>query len=344
MRADYKELNADKRILVTGSAGFIGFHFSLALLKRGCKVTGFDNMNPYYDVRLKEERLRLLRQFDGFCFIRGDLADKQALEQVFAQEKPHMAVSLAAQAGVRNSITDPDSYIRSNIIGFYHVLECCRHYPVEHLVYASSSSVYGANSKVPYCVSDETDCPVSLYAATKKSDELMAYCYSRLYGIAATGLRFFTVYGPYGRPDMAYYKFADKIMRGEPIQIYNNGDMMRDFTYVDDIVAGMLNILPNVPLQEDGARHKIYNIGNHSPENLMDFIQILESCLGREAEKEFLPMQPGDVLKTYADVTQLMEDFDFCPHTPLREGLMKFASWYLAYRKKTLHLNEIVVE
>lgn len=331
MRAGYKELEAGKKVLVTGSAGFIGFHLCRSLLDCGCKVTGFDNMNDYYDVTLKEERLGILTGFGNFKFKKGDLADRSALEKVFSETKPDIVVNLAAQAGVRYSIDHPDTYIQSNIIGFYNVLECCRNYPVEHLVYASSSSVYGANEKVPFSVMDKTDSPVSLYAATKKSNELMAYCYSRLYGIPATGLRFFTVYGPFGRPDMACFKFADKIMRGEPIQIYNNGDMMRDFTYIDDIVKGVRNILPNPPLEERGVRHKVYNIGNHKPERLMDFIKTLEKCLGREAEKEFLPMQPGDVYQTYADITELAADFGFKPDTPMEEGLGKFVEWFMRF-------------
>lgn len=331
MRKDYQKLQPSEKILVTGSAGFIGYHLSEALLKHGCHVIGFDNMNPYYDVSLKEARLDLLKAYGHFHFVQGDLSDKQALEQIFTDEKPDIVVNLAAQAGVRYSIDHPDSYIQSNIIGFYNILECCRNHPVRHLVYASSSSVYGANKKVPFSTKDQTDHPVSLYAATKKSNELMAYCYSKLYQIPATGLRFFTVYGPMGRPDMAYFKFADKILRGEPIQVYNNGDMMRDFTYIDDIVKGIVNILPNMPLETDGVRHKVYNIGNNRPEKLMDFIETLERCLGKSAQKEFLPMQPGDVYQTFADISDLEEDFDFRPDTPIAVGLEKFACWYRSY-------------
>ncbi len=332
MRKDYKKLDPSTKILVTGSAGFIGYHLSRALLDYGCTVTGLDNLNPYYAVSLKETRLGMLRQSERFRFVQEDLSDRPALEQIFEKEQPDIVVNLAAQAGVRYSIDHPDSYIQSNILGFFNVLECCRHYPVKHLVYASSSSVYGANKKVPFSTDDQTDQPVSLYAATKKSNELMAYCYSRLYAIPATGLRFFTVYGPMGRPDMAYFKFAEKIMRGETIQVYNHGDMMRDFTYVDDIVKGISNILPNPPLETDGVRHKVYNIGNNHPVRLMDFIETLERCLGKTAQKEFLPMQPGDVYQTYADITDLEEDFDFRPDTPLETGILRFTDWFLSYR------------
>ncbi len=332
MRKDYKKLEPAEKIFVTGSAGFIGYHLCKALLDYGCQVVGLDNMNDYYDVALKETRLNLLAQYDNFHFFQKDLTDRKALEQVFADESPDIVVNLAAQAGVRYSIDFPDVYIQSNIIGFYNVLECCRYHPVKHLVYASSSSVYGTNKKIPFAVNDPTDHPVSLYAATKKSNELMAYCYGQLYGISATGLRFFTVYGPMGRPDMAYFKFAEKIMHDEPIQVYNHGDMMRDFTYVDDIIKGIINILPNAPLEEDGIRHKVYNIGNNHPVKLKDFIETLERCLGKTAKKEFLPMQAGDVYQTYADITQLEEDFEFRPDTPIEEGLKRFTDWFLSYR------------
>lgn len=332
MRKDYKKLEPAEKIFVTGSAGFIGYHLCKALLDYGCQVVGLDNMNDYYDVALKETRLNLLAQYDNFHFFQKDLTDRKALEQVFADESPDIVVNLAAQAGVRYSIDFPDVYIQSNIIGFYNVLECCRYHPVKHLVYASSSSVYGTNKKIPFAVNDPTDHPVSLYAATKKSNELMAYCYGQLYGISATGLRFFTVYGPMGRPDMAYFKFAEKIMHDEPIQVYNHGDMMRDFTYVDDIIKGIINILPNAPLEEDGIRHKVYNIGNNHPVKLKDFIETLERCLGKTAKKEFLPMQPGDVYQTYADITQLEDDFEFRPDTPIEEGLKRFTDWFLSYR------------
>lgn len=334
MLKDYKPLDRTKKILVTGGAGFIGFHFSKKLLEAGCRVVGFDNLNEYYDVKLKYDRLAILQEFEQFQFIKGDLADKNALEQLFEAERPDIVVNLGAQAGVRYSIENPETYMQSNMIGFFNVLECCRHYPVEHLVYASSSSVYGANKKIPFSTEDKVDNPVSLYAATKKSNELMAHCYSKLYGIPSTGLRFFTVYGPYGRPDMAYFSFTQKIMKGETIKVFNHGDMYRDFTYVDDIVAGMINILSNPPKEnENGVRYKIYNIGNNKPEKLMYFIETLEKCLGKEAKKEFYPMQPGDVYQTYADVTDLIEDFDFKPGTPIEEGLQKFAEWYREYYK-----------
>ena len=319
---------------ITGAAGFIGFYLSKRLLEAGANVIGLDNMNDYYEVSLKEERLRILNEMDGFTFIKGDLADKETVMSIFKEYQPEVVVNLAAQAGVRYSIDNPDAYIQSNLVGFFNILEGCRYYPVKHLVYASSSSVYGGNTKVPFCVEDQVDKPVSLYAATKKSNELMAYSYSKLYGIKLTGLRFFTVYGPMGRPDMAYFKFAKKIMNGEPIQIYNNGDMMRDFTYVDDIVTGIVNILDHAPKADElGACYKIYNIGNNKPEKLMDYISTLEKCLGREAKKEFLPMQPGDVYQTYADVSDLINDFDFKPNTSIEEGLGRFAEWFLSYYK-----------
>ena len=321
-----------KIILVTGGAGFIGYHLSKQLLEYDCTVIGYDNLNDYYEVQLKYDRLKDLEGREGYTFIKGDLADKETLGKLFQEYSFDIVVNLGAQAGVRYSIDNPDAYMSSNMVGFYNILECCRHYPVEHLVYASSSSVYGANKKVPFSVEDKVDYPVSLYAATKKSNELMAHCYSKLYGISATGLRFFTVYGPFGRPDMAYFKFAKKIMNGETIQIYNNGDMMRDFTYIDDIVKGIANILPNPPEEiETGAKYKVYNIGNNKPEKLMDYIQTLEKHLGREAKKEFLPMQPGDVYQTYADVSDLMHDFNFKPSTSIDEGLGKFVTWFKEY-------------
>lgn len=318
--------------LITGAAGFIGYHLSKRLLEAGARVVGYDNMNDYYDVSLKELRLSELEAFDGFSFVRGDLADKPMLDKVFAEYKPDVVVNLAAQAGVRYSIENPDAYIQSNIVGFANILECCRHNPVMHLIYASSSSVYGGNEKIPFSTDDTVDRPVSLYAATKKSNELMAYSYSKLYGMKTTGLRFFTVYGPMGRPDMAAYKFALKIMKDEPIQIYNHGNMERDFTYVDDIVTGIYNMLCNPPKPDSlGACYKIYNIGNHSPVKLMDFVNVLEKKLGKEAKKEFLPMQPGDVPRTFADVSELMKDFDFKPDTSIDEGLGRFADWFLKY-------------
>lgn len=322
-----------KKILVTGGAGFIGYHLSKKLLEKGYEVIGFDNMNDYYDPKLKEDRLADLKCKGGpYTFIKGDLADKEAVTGVFTAFHPDIVVNLAAQAGVRYSIDHPDSYIQSNIVGFFHILEACRHYPVENLLFASSSSVYGNQEKVPFSTDDFVDHPISLYAATKKSDELMAYTYAHLYKIPATGLRFFTVYGPFGRPDMAYFKFTNKIVRNETIQVYNNGDMLRDFTYVDDIVNGICCMLesPAKPNQ-DSDPYKVYNIGNNHPVRLMKFIEILEDAIGRKAKKEFLPMQPGDVYQTYADISELEKDFGFKPSTSLEEGLSHFAAWYKDY-------------
>lgn len=330
-------LDTTKRYLITGGAGFIGFYLSKALLEKGAEVVGLDNLNDYYEVSLKEERLAILRGLEGYRFVKADLSDKETVFRLFEEYRPQIVVNLAAQAGVRYSIDNPDAYIQSNIVGFFNILEACRHYPVEHLVFASSSSVYGGNKKVPFSTQDQVDRPVSLYAATKKSNELMAYSYSKLYQIPLTGLRFFTVYGPMGRPDMAYFKFAKKIMADEPIQIYNNGDMLRDFTYIDDIITGVENILCNPPsTDENGAAYKIYNIGNNKPEKLMDYIAVLEKCLGKEAKKEFLPMQPGDVYETYADVTDLMRDYSFKPSTTIEEGLSKFAEWFKNYYREEL--------
>ncbi len=344
MRADYKELDKTKTYLITGAAGFIGYFLAKRLLERGCRVIGIDNLNDYYDVSLKQARLAGLMQTDSgglFSFIKGDISDKDMVNTAFGEYKPHIVVNLAAQAGVRYSIDNPDAYIRSNIIGFFNILEACRHSnaqsSVGHLVYASSSSVYGANKKVPFSEDDFVDNPVSLYAVTKKSNELMAYTYSHLYNIPATGLRFFTVYGPMGRPDMAYFSFSQKIMKGEPIQIFNHGDMYRDFTYIDDIVTGVERILCNPPVVNDGVRHKIYNIGNNNPERLMYFIETLEKALSKVtgknivAEKEFLPMQPGDVPRTYASTAELERDFDFKPGTSIEEGLAKFAEWFVKW-------------
>lgn len=329
-----KQLDVNKKYFITGGAGFIGYYVSKSLLEKGARVIGFDNMNDYYDVSLKEARLAILKEFPGYTFIQGDLASSEDVNHVFRDAKPDIVLNLGAQAGVRYSIENPQAYVDSNLVGFFNILEACRHYPVEHLVYASSSSVYGGNEKVPFSVEDKVDCPESLYAATKKSNELMAHAYSKLYGIPATGLRFFTVYGPFGRPDMAYFKFANKIVKGEPIQIYNNGDMMRDFTYIDDIVHGIMNILGNAPEKnEKGVAYKVYNIGNNQPIKLMDFITTLEECLGMEAKKEYLPMQAGDVYQTYADVTDLMNDYGFKPNTTIKEGLTRFVEWYKEYYK-----------
>lgn len=332
-----------KCILVTGSSGFIGANLCKKLLEENndIRVIGIDNMNDYYDVALKEYRLNQLAKFENFTFIKGDISDKQLIDEVFRNYNFSVVVNLAAQAGVRYSITNPESYIQSNMIGFFNILEACRHScdngksGVGHLVYASSSSVYGLNKKVPYSTEDKVDNPVSLYAATKKSNELFAHAYSKLYGIPVTGLRFFTVYGPAGRPDMAYFKFTNKIVKGEPIQIYNNGDMKRDFTYIDDIVKGITAVMKKVPdITEDGVRYKVYNIGNSQPEDLLTFITTLEICLkeagviDKEVKKEFLPMQPGDVYQTYADISELEKDFEFRPTTTIKEGLGEFAKWY----------------
>lgn len=339
----------NKTILITGAAGFIGSFLSIKLVESvpSAKIIGIDCITDYYDVRLKEERLKMLSDKKGnFTFIKGDIADKAFLDKIFAEYKPAIVVNLAAQAGVRYSITNPESYIHSNIIGFYNILEACRstmesNNPVEHLVYASSSSVYGSNKKIPYSTADKVDNPVSLYAATKKSNELFAHAYSKLYKIPSTGLRFFTVYGPMGRPDMAYFKFTNKLVKGEPIQIYNMGDMYRDFTFVDDIVTGIINVIQKTPSEtEDGAPYKVYNIGNNQPESLMKFVEILENCLINEGiiskpgKKELLPMQAGDVYQTYADVTDLQNDFGFKPSTTLEKGLSAFAKWYKTYYNK----------
>lgn len=334
----------NKTVLVTGAAGFIGSFLSKRIIEstETCRVIGVDCITDYYDVSLKDERLDMLSKFgDRFTFVKADIADKTAMEKIFTENKISVVVNLAAQAGVRYSIDNPDAYIHSNMLGFYTILELCRHYPVKHLVYASSSSVYGTNKKVPYSTEDKVDNPVSLYAATKKSNELFAHAYAKLYKIPCTGLRFFTVYGPMGRPDMAYFKFTNKLVKGESIQIYNMGDMYRDFTYIDDIVTGIVNVMQKTPAEtEDGAPYKVYNIGNNNPESLMYFVETLEKCLLKQgiikepAKKELLPMQPGDVYQTFADVTDLQKDFGFKPSTPLAEGLEKFAEWYKGYYKK----------
>lgn len=327
-----RAFDSSKTYLITGGVGFIGFHLSKRLLEQGAKVIGFDNMNDYYDVKLKEDRLAILDTYDNYSFMKGDLSDAADVFRIFQECRPQIVVNLGAQAGVRYSIDNPTAYMESNMMGFFQILEGCRFFPVEHLVYASSSSVYGGNDKVPFSTEDKVDEPVSLYAATKKSNELMAHAYSKLYRIPVTGLRFFTVYGPFGRPDMAYYKFTQKILAGEPIQVYNQGDMYRDFTYIDDIVRGIENILCNPPAEnQKGALYKLYNIGNNKPVKLMEFIETLEKCLGREAKKEYLPMQPGDVYQTYADVSDLMRDYDFKPSTSIQEGLEKFVEWYRSY-------------
>ena len=312
------------RFLVTGAAGFIGFHLSGSLLSDGHEVVGFDNLNDYYDVGLKESRLEILYGFDKFGFIKGDLADKDTVTAVFKDHKPDIVINLAAQAGVRYSIENPDVYISGNIVGFFNILECCRRYGIKKLIYASSSSVYGNQKKVPFSTEDSVDRPISLYAATKKSNELMAYTYSHLYGFESVGLRFFTVYGPYGRPDMAYFKFTNMIYAGKPIKIFNNGDLYRDFTYVDDIVEGIRSVIGYDPEpDENGTKACVFNIGNNRPVNLLEFVETLERSLGVKAEKEFLPMQPGDVYQTYADISDMKKLFGFEPKTNIETGLAK---------------------
>lgn len=346
-----------KTVLVTGAAGFIGSFLSERLLSdfEDIRVIGFDSVNDYYDIRLKESRLEKLQKHENFIFIKANLADKDKVSEVFREYSPQIVVNLAAQAGVRYSITNPDAYIESNLIGFYNILEACRHSyddgatPVEHLVYASSSSVYGSNKKVPYSTDDKVDNPVSLYAATKKSDELMAHAYSKLYNIPSTGLRFFTVYGPAGRPDMAYFGFTDKLLRGETIRIFNYGNCKRDFTYIDDIVEGVVRVMQGAPERKNGEDglpvppYAVYNIGNQNPENLLDFVDILQQELiaaevlpndyDFEAHKQLVPMQPGDVPVTYADTTPLERDYGYKPSTDLRTGLRNFARWYKDFYK-----------
>lgn len=346
-----------KTVLVTGAAGFIGSFLSERLLSdfEDIRVIGFDSVNDYYDIRLKESRLEKLQKYRNFIFIKANLADKDKVSEVFREYSPQIVVNLAAQAGVRYSITNPDAYIESNIIGFYNILEACRHSyddgatPVEHLVYASSSSVYGSNKKVPYSTDDKVDNPVSLYAATKKSDELMAHAYSKLYNIPSTGLRFFTVYGPAGRPDMAYFGFTDKLLRGETIRIFNYGNCKRDFTYINDIVEGVVRVMQGAPKRKNGEDglpvppYAVYNIGNQNPENLLDFVDILQQELiaagvlpndyDFEAHKQLVPMQPGDVPVTYADTTPLERDYGYKPSTDLRTGLRNFARWYKDFYK-----------
>lgn len=342
----------NRTIFVTGASGFIGSNLCKRILKEDseCKVIGLDNMNDYYDVRIKEARLKELSGYSNYTFIKGNLADKELIDSIFSQYRPSIVVNLGAQAGVRYSITNSDAYIESNMLGFYNILEACRNYPVEHLVYASSSSVYGSNKKVPYSTDDKVDNPVSLYAATKKSNELMAHAYSKLYNIPSTGLRFFTVYGPAGRPDMAYFGFTNKLVNGDTIKIFNYGNCKRDFTFVDDIVEGVIRVMNKAPEKKNGEDglpippYAIYNIGNSNPENLLDFVQILSEELVRagvlpedydfEAHKELVAMQPGDVPVTYADTSALERDFGFKPHTPLREGLRKFAEWYKEFYMK----------
>jgi UDP-glucuronate 4-epimerase len=326
-----------RKILVTGVAGFVGFHLAKRLFQQGDQVIGIDNLNSYYDVSLKKDRLAQLPT-DHFTFHRLDLADKDAILTLFSQESPNIVVHLAAQAGVRYSLQNPYAYIDSNIVGFTNILEGCRHNDVEHLVFASSSSVYGANTKIPFAVEDRVDTPVSLYAATKKANELMAHTYSHLYQIPTTGLRFFTVYGEWGRPDMAYFSFTKAILEGKPIKVFNHGKMKRDFTYIDDIIEGVVRVIDHIPEPEAATddrfskpAYKLYNIGNNKPIELMHFISTLEDCLGIEAVKEMYPMQPGDVYVTYADVDDLMQDVGFRPDTPIDKGLARFVKWYRDY-------------
>jgi UDP-glucuronate 4-epimerase len=334
------------RILVTGAAGFIGFHVSCRLLAEGYEVIGADNLNDYYDVALKEDRLRILEKMPGFRFLKLNLEDTGSLNSIFENHSIDIVINLAAQAGVRYSITHPHSYVESNITGFLNVLEACRNYNVKHLIYASSSSVYGANEKVPFSTSDPIDHPVSMYAASKKANELMAHTYSHLYNIPTTGLRFFTVYGPWGRPDMAYYSFTRDIIEGKKIKVFNHGDMKRDFTFIDDIVEGIIRLVHRPPSPDPDwdpldpdpssshAPYKIYNIGNNHPVKLTEFIQILEKLIGKKAKTEFLPMQPGDVKETFADISDLQQEIGFSPATPLAAGLKHFVEWYKSYHLK----------
>lgn len=333
------------RILVTGAAGFIGYHLTERLLARGDEVVGLDNLNDYYDVNLKQARLARLEGWPGFTFVKADLADRQAIERLFADSGFSRVANMAAQAGVRYSLSNPHAYVQSNLVGFVNLLEACRQYQVKHLVFASSSSVYGANTRLPFSVQDNVDHPISLYAATKKSNELMAHTYAHLYRLPCTGLRFFTVYGPWGRPDMAYFKFTRAILAGEPIEVFNNGKMQRDFTYIDDIVEGVVRTLDRVPEPNpawsgekpgsgsSNAPYRLYNIGNHSPVELEHFIAVLEQALGLKAVRKYMEMQPGDVPATYADVGELTEDVGFSPSTPIEAGIKHFVEWYLEYRR-----------
>jgi UDP-glucuronate 4-epimerase len=336
----------NRKVLITGAAGFIGFHLSRRLLADGYNVVGIDNINDYYDVNLKLDRLAILQKHKSFTFFKKDIADLKATEDVFAdtyQTDFDAVINLAAQAGVRYSLKNPHSYIRSNVVGFTNILECCRHNKIKHLVFASSSSIYGMNEKIPFSVNDNVDHPVSLYAASKKANELMAHSYAHLYGLPCTGLRFFTVYGPWGRPDMAYFSFTKAIMEGKPIDVFNFGNMKRDFTYIDDIIEGVVRVIDKIPLPNPDwnrknpdpgssyAPYKLYNIGNNNPVELIKFIEVLENNIGKKAQKNMLPMQQGDVPITYADVDDLMKDVGFKPSTPLKEGLQKFVEWYKGY-------------
>lgn len=341
MQDKLKKLDTSKTYLVTGAAGFIGFHLSKRLLDEGCRVIGLDNLNDYYDVNLKKARLSILEKEDNFTFVFANLEDRQAIEELFAEHKIHIVVNLAAQAGVRYSLENPHAYIDSNIVGFMNILEACRHHNIEHLVYASSSSVYGANKKLPFSTKDNVDHPVSLYAATKKSNELMAHTYSHLYNLPTTGLRFFTVYGPWGRPDMALFLFTKAILNDEPIKVFNHGNMERDFTYIDDIIETVVRVIANPAQVRSGSGqqvsekytpYRIYNIGNNKPVRLLDFIEVVEKHLGKRAKKELLPLQAGDVPKTYADIYDLSRDIAFEPSTAVDEGIGEFVKWYKLWR------------
>lgn len=336
-------MSRGKNILLTGCAGFIGFHVTKRLLKDGYKVVGLDNLNDYYDVNLKKNRLAILKEHDAFIFVQASLENRDIMERIFAENSLGKVLHLAAQAGVRYSLKNPHAYIDSNLVGFLNIIEGCRHYGVEHLVYASSSSVYGANTKKPFSVHHNVDHPVSLYAATKKANELMAHAYSSLYGLPVTGLRFFTVYGPWGRPDMALFKFTAAILKGEPLEVFNYGKIKRDFTYIDDVVEGVVRLVERIPRPDPQwkgddpdpgtsyAPYKIYNIGNNKPVDLLYFIEVLEKTLGKKAEKKLLPLQEGDVVETYADVDDLMRDVGFRPDTPVEEGIKRFVDWYRCY-------------
>ncbi len=341
MKLDYQN------VLVTGAAGFIGFHLAKHLLEKGCRVVGLDNVNPYYDVALKEARLEILKKQARFTFIIGDLAERQQLQDLFSQTRFDVVVNLAAQAGVRYSIENPYAYVDSNLVGFVNILECCRHHSVQHLVFASSSSVYGANTAMPFSVHHNVDHPVSLYAATKKANELMAHTYSHLYQLPCTGLRFFTVYGPWGRPDMALFLFTKAILENKPIQVFNHGKMQRDFTFIDDIIEGVVRVMGRLPAANPDwsgdapdpgtsyVPYKLYNIGNNNPVELIKFIEVIESALGKQATKEFMDLQPGDVPATYADVDDLAQDVGFKPSTPIEEGVARFVEWYKQFYGNT---------
>lgn len=343
MESKIKHPDREKKYFITGAAGFIGFHLCRRLLKEGCYVIGLDNLNAYYDVQLKKNRLKQLEGYSLFEFVQGDIGDKGLLKGIFSESRPDIVVNLAAQAGVRFSLIYPEPYIDSNIAGFLNILEACRHNQVEHLIYASSSSVYGLNTQMPFSVHEPADHPVSLYGATKRANELMAHCYSHLFGLPTTGLRFFTVYGPWGRPDMALFLFTDAILKNRPIHVFNNGKMMRDFTYIDDIVEGIVQLLNKPPREEpqwdtkladpatSSARYRIYNIGNNQPVELSEFIETIEQCLEKKAIKEFLPIQKGDVSATYADIDDLIQDTGFKPQTSIQTGVSNFIRWYKDY-------------